>query len=463
MTVAFHTLGCKLNQAETEALAEAFTQAGFVIARPLDNADIVVVNSCTVTGRSDSKSRHSLRQAASRFPEALVILTGCYAEVERATLQAAFEKQLMAVVPQSLKARLKGFAVAAAATAGFASFSRKEKFDLFQSYLDRPGSAQADPFDLLAGAYFFHTRAFLKIQDGCDCRCAYCRVPLARGRSISLDFDLVLEQLRRIIERDVREVVLTGVNISAYSSGGRVLADLMEAAVRCTRHVRFRLSSLEPEALTPRLFSVLAHPAVCPHFHIPLQSGSADVLARMRRRYGPDALRSGLASLRRTRPDAFIAADVIVGFPGETDTEFGETMSLLSELSVNGLHVFPFSPRPGTTAWSLPAKVPAAVVRERMRLLLDLGNDLSNRYLSEWNGKSVEVILEKTAAGGWVGSSGHSIKCLVEGMPRGEAQSGRLVTAIVSAPGRPCRVEWRGFQDEKPVYLPASNSELLAH
>jgi threonylcarbamoyladenosine tRNA methylthiotransferase MtaB len=458
MTVSFPTLGCKLNQAETEALAEAYSRAGFRVARPAEEADIVIVNSCTVTARSDAKSRRALRRLAAVSPAALVVLTGCYAEVERDRLAAAFEAQSIAVVPQSVKARLKGFARAAAGRPDFADMTRGDKFDFLRSYLRRTGGDHAGPFDLLAEESFFRSRAFLKIQDGCDGGCAYCRVPLARGRAVSLDFAAVSEKLRRLAGRGAREIVFTGVNISAYRSGETDLAGLIEYAAGHSARIRFRLSSLEPDALTPRLIDALAAPAVCPHFHLSAQSGSAAVLERMRRRYGPDRLREGAAALRRARPDAFLAADVIVGFPGETGGEFEETYRLLAGASFNALHVFPFSPRPGTAAFSMPGRVDQAAVRERVAALLALGAALTDRYLSAWRGKSVDVILERKAGpGAWLGSSGQSVKCRVEGIPPEAGEKGGLVLARVSDPGKVCRAEFIENLRDEPVFNDATD------
>ncbi|MBN2354134.1 MAG: tRNA (N(6)-L-threonylcarbamoyladenosine(37)-C(2))-methylthiotransferase MtaB [Spirochaetales bacterium] len=460
MTASFSTLGCKLNQSETEALAQAFRRAGFRIGRPADEADIVIVNSCTVTGRSDAKSRQALRRAAALSPDALVILTGCYAEVERETLAAEYEKDGIAVVGQSAKPLLMGLAGAVARESGFSDFTRTQKFDFIRSLLGRDRPSRPDPFALEAGESFFRTRSFLKIQDGCDARCAYCRVPLARGNSVSLDIELVLERMARAVGRGAAEIVLTGVNIGAYKSRGTDLTELLTRALRRTRGVRFRLSSLEPDGLTSRLLDALAEPAVCPHFHLSVQSGSAAILARMRRRYGPEALRAGVIELRRRRPDAFIAADVIVGFPGETDAEYGETRRLLHESPLDALHVFPFSPRPGTAAFSFPDRVPSAAIKDRVRALCALGADMTDRFLSRLRGKTIEVILEKkTASGAWTGSSQHSVKCRVAGIPPGVGFAGRLVRGRVVESGRPCRAEFIEEVDVRPEFASVESRE----
>jgi len=459
MTVSFATLGCKLNQSETEALAGTFQAAGFRIGRTADAADVVIINSCTVTGRSDAKSRQALRRASALSPEALVILTGCYAEVERESLAVDFGNEGITVVGQSSKPLLMDLARAVAREPDFARWTRARKNEFIRSFLGAGPPFRSDPFALAAAEPFFRTRSFLKIQDGCDARCAYCRVPLARGSSVSLAAAAVMDRMARAVERGAAEIVLTGVNICAYRSGGMDLAGIVDLSDRSTRGVRFRLSSLEPDRLTPGLLAAAAGPAVCPHFHLSAQSGSAAVLARMRRRYGPEELRTGAKELRRLRPDAFIAADVIVGFPGETDAEFEETRLLLEELPLDALHVFPFSPRPGTTAFSLSGRVPAAAVKERVRRLCALGTGLTDRFLSRLSGATIEVILEKKAeTGAWTGSSQHSVKCRVEGIAPAAAHAGRLVRARIVEPGRPCRAEFVEAIEVRPEFVPPMES-----
>jgi threonylcarbamoyladenosine tRNA methylthiotransferase MtaB len=438
MTVAFHTLGCKLNQSETEALAGAYERAGFVIARPGEQAELVIVNSCTVTGRSDAKARHAVRQAASSFPDALIVLTGCYAEVEYDALRAELGREFdTVIVPQSRKASLLEFAKAVAGEAGFAGFSRAEKAAWYERFAARGDNDTARPFSLVPEKFYYHSRAFLKIQDGCDGLCAYCRVPLARGKAQSLDFSAVMDKLSEIIGAGFYEIVLTGVNISAYRSGGHDLASLLEQAVGRSRQVRFRLSSIEPEALTDRLLDVIAHESICPHVHLPVQSGSDRILRLMKRRYHRQTLDKSVTVLKAKKPGLFLAGDFIAGFPGETEVDFAETMNAAGALGFSSLHVFPFSARPGTAAWSLPGRLSATALKERTRALLNLGGALHEQWLSGLRGTVADVILEKREqASVWTGSSAHSVKCRVTGVTSTERRAGARIWARIEEPAK---------------------------
>jgi threonylcarbamoyladenosine tRNA methylthiotransferase MtaB len=465
MTVFSYTLGCKLNQTETEALTGACLGAGMTLARQDERADLVIVNSCTVTARSDAKARHMLRFLSTRHPRALVILTGCYAEVEYEWLREGLALETGAVVvPQSRKEILLEFAAVAVAEGSFPIFSRSEKRAFFENFEQTMSERPTDTFALVSERFHFHTRAFLKIQDGCDGVCAYCRVPLARGRARSLEFPRVMEKLERIVGAGFAEIVLTGVNISAYRSGEHDLAFLLEQAVRRTRHVRFRLSSLEPEALTSRLLDITAEEAICPHIHIPIQSGSNAVLARMQRRYTALVLTEGAARLKKRKPDIFLAGDVIVGFPGETDADCLETERLAEESGFAFLHVFPFSSRPGTTAAAFSDRVPAGVLKSRVRRLLDLGSRLTERYLENWSGKIVDVLLEKkTGPAAWTGSSAHSVKCRVEHVPEPLQRPGVRVWAEIVATGKVCGAEFRGAGDGPPVFRAQAENDQRTH
>ncbi len=464
MTVFFHTLGCKLNQAETEALTAACLEAGLTLAGADQPADLVIINTCTVTGRSDAKARHAIRSLAAKHPPALVIVTGCYAEVEYDRLREHLAPENGAVVvPQSNKAVLLGLPAAIAGETRFSRFTREQKHHFFEEFRRQSTIKPAyDAFSLVARNFYFHSRAFLKIQDGCDGMCAYCRVPLARGQAVSLDFPRVADALARIVGEGFSEVVLTGVNISAYQSGTYDLAGLLAYAIRHTRHVRFRLSSLEPEALTPRFMDVLAEDAVCPHVHIPVQSGSDRVLGWMRRRYTVRRLTEGVMALRERKPGVFLSGDVIVGFPGETDRDFKASAALIEDLDLAHIHVFPFSPRPGTAAFSLAPRVPDRVIKERVRTLLQLSNMLNERYLAGWRGRTADVLLEKQVEPlVWTGSSAHSFKCRVQGIPAGSQRSGARVWAEIRAPGRTCRAVFQKEGGGSPRFVPHSEIEAV--
>ena len=392
MRAAFTTFGCKLNQFETEALAAAFAAQGFLIVPAGEEAEVYVVNTCTVTSRGEQKARRLIRVLARRHPGSVLLVTGCYAQLGGEELAGLAPN--VRVVPQERKDGLldwpRQWVEAAAADAGAAAAAVPTTADgtstcspsactrtcsptasgaelraLAPSSVPVPagaaGALQGDPFRFQVGRYRFHSRAFLKVQDGCDCRCAYCRVPLARGPAVSLEEGEVLRRVRDLEQAGYREVVLTGVNLSAWHSDGRGLAALLGAILAATNALRVRLSSLEPETVDEPLADAVRDPRVCAHFHLPIQSGSAAVLARMRRRYGPQRVREAVRILRAARGEPFLAADVLVGFPGESGEDFTQTVRLIEELELAQLHVFPFSPRPGTAAFGLGSRVPERV------------------------------------------------------------------------------------------------------
>jgi len=426
--VAFHTFGCKLNQYETEALASSFRSSGFRVVTSADEADVYVINTCTVTTRADHKARSLIRSIARRHPHDPVIVTGCSAQTEAEALAGLAVN--VVVVPQSGKARL----LEAPALLAAAWKTGEPAVEALRGSLAAAG-ASSDPFALVVDDYSFHTRAFLKIQDGCDCGCAYCRVPLARGGSVSLGLRQVLRRAMELEAAGRREIVLTGVNICAWRSEGRGLSDLLPRLLEATRRARFRLTSIEPEATSGGLVDALRDPRICPHFHIPVQSGSDDVLIRMRRRYLSERVVDGVRRLRDARHDPFIAADILVGFPGESPLDHSRTLEMIRELQFAALHVFPFSPRPGTAAASMTPAIPERVRRERAREVAALSAQLAGAYARRWVGREVAVLLEGRAGRRGRGVSENYLKVDVRGIPEGEAEPGRIARARIMEAG----------------------------
>ena len=339
--VAFHTFGCKLNQFETEALASSFLGHGFIIVPADQEADAYVINTCTVTSRADHKARSLIRALARGAPDAPLLVTGCSAQTESEALSALAAN--VVVVPQSEKSRLLEIPQTLAETLD----TGEEPCARLLASLK--AGQPADPFALRVTVSAFHTRAFLKIQDGCDCRCAYCRVPLARGRSVSLGLEEVL-QPRRCAGRP-GQAGDRPHRCQHFRLAGRrdALPGLLRELLRSTMRARIRLTSIEPESITSELVEVLAEPRICPHFHIPVQSGSDRVLVRMSRRYLSGRVIDSVRLLREARDDPFIAADFMVGFPGETEEDFERTREMVQRLDFAALHVFPFSPGPALT------------------------------------------------------------------------------------------------------------------
>jgi threonylcarbamoyladenosine tRNA methylthiotransferase MtaB len=403
------------------------------------SADIHVINTCTVTARADHKARALIRRIARENPGQPLLVTGCSAQTEAHALSALSDT--VVVVPQSQKSRLLDVPslVADALRAGRAPLEELRSIFAVES--------TSEPFAFVAEDTPFHTRAFLKIQDGCDCACAYCRVPLARGPSVSLALEDVLRRAADLEAVGRREIVLTGVNLSAWRAEGLGLPDLLRGLLGSSRHVRFRMSSIEPEALTPGLMEVLAQPRVCPHAHVPVQSGSDSVLRRMRRRYLSAGVVQGVRLLRTAWDDPFLAADLIVGFPGETEEDFQKTVTLVQELGFAALHVFPFSPRPGTAAVAFTPVVPERVRRERAHRLGELSRRQGSAYAQRWLGREVAVLLEGRGRGSCRGVSQNYLKVDVLEAPAEGVDSGRIVRAIITEAGPPVRARFLAFDD----------------
>ncbi len=370
MKVSFYTLGCKLNQAETESLVNDFVRAGFEVVASDDAADICIANTCTVTHIADRKSRHWLRLARRRNPEALVIATGCYAQRDHWELAELADL----VVGNAEKERL-------------VALTR-------QLLIDRGGGSvsETEPCDVLAGV---RVRSLIKIQDGCRCSCAYCIVPEVRPREYSLPAPRIVDEIQERVARGYREVVLTGTRIGSYHSDGVALQDLVRRILHDTGIERLRLSSLQPSDISTGFLALWEDERLCRHFHLALQSGSAAVLDRMGREYSPEDYQRSIDLIRDLMPDAAISTDIIVGFPGESDEEFEQSYAFCSQSSFAIIHVFPFSPRPYTTAAVMPGQIADRIKQERNRRMLELARSTRRRFCERYLGATMRVLWEK--------------------------------------------------------------------
>jgi len=414
MLFSVYTLGCKLNQLETEAISDSFRKNGFTlipfskIEQQAEEPGIIVINTCTVTSMAEQKARRVIRKTLKDQKQACVIVTGCYAQMEKTVLDALEETpdlhRRLFVFPGEKKGRLMDLAaylsgVTSIAGEAVADDTRSDLPCLIASWLDgnlADGDLTKDgTFRFAPESFSSHSRGFIKIQDGCDRSCAYCRVSIARGKSRSLEASEVLRRLQTLEERGYSEAVLTGVNISQYRDSSRELAGLLELLLAETSAVRLRLSSIEPDSITDELLRVLENSRIRPHFHLSLQSGSADVLARMGRTYTPDDVREKTAQLRMARNDPFLACDIIAGFPGETEDEFMKTFTFCKEMNFAWIHAFPFSPRPGTAAFDFSGKVNEKEKTERLELLMKLAARGRREYIHRWEGKEVEAVVER--------------------------------------------------------------------
>jgi threonylcarbamoyladenosine tRNA methylthiotransferase MtaB len=403
-SAVIQTLGCKLNQLESESIAEAFSSAGFSVkAGPA--ADILVINTCSVTSKSEQKARRLIRKALTDNPGACVIVTGCYAQLDAAAIAALEEpglprrlfvlagdrKTFLLDLPRLLRSgALSGEPGPAALSR---ALERLVGTDAPPGAVDSAGAL--DPFRFNPRELSFHSRPFLKIQDGCDRACSYCAVPRARGSSRSLDRETLLLRLGELEAAGHGEAVLTGVNLNQYRSGGMDLGGVLEYLLTNTRTIALRLSSLGPEGMDESLLRVLSNRRIRPHFHLSIQSGSRRILDRMRRVYTPAAVETAVRRLRELRGDPFLACDIIAGFPGETPAEFAETYELCRRSRFAWIHAFPFSRRPGSEAWDFPDRVPEREAVSRVESLMSLARQGRAAYIRAWAGKTVAAIVEE--------------------------------------------------------------------
>jgi len=389
VSVGFITLGCKLNQYETEGMAEAFEKLGATVVPFGEPADVQVVNTCTVTMRSDYRSRQMLRRAARSCPDALIVATGCYAQRDPAALEQMPETDL--VVGNSGKPGLADRVMRHLERRRSRGLAERGTSGVFVDPLD---DAPFHPYDI--ERFRGYTRAFLKIQDGCDRRCSYCAVPDARGPSRSREPSDVLRQAKRLVAGGHREIVLTGVHIGAYGIDGTCLAYLIRGLARIEGLDRIRLGSVEPTELTDELAeAILETSKVCRHLHVPLESGSNRILEAMRRPYTREDYARAIRRVTDHDATCGLGTDVMVGFPGETEEDFGRTLDLIEALPFSYLHVFNYSPRRGTPAADMEDQVPPDVRKKRSRLLRAVGDQRSVAFREELRGSVLAILVER--------------------------------------------------------------------
>ena len=435
MRVAFYTLGCKLNQSETESISVAFSESGWSVVPLSQEADLFIINTCTVTSKSEQKARRIIRKISGENSGAVMIITGCYAQMSPGEINSLSPDVF--ILPMDRKEELLDLPGRLALVSR--EISRHELTGEVSRILGTEveisapeDSRKASRFRFLPQSTKEHVRGFVKIQDGCNNRCAYCRVPLARGNSVSLESNEVIRRIQSLESRGVREAVLTGVNISQYRDGGLNFTALLSRILTQTSRIRIRLSSLEPETIDENLGPVLENARLCPHFHLPVQSGSGRILNRMRRKYAPEVVEEAVRILRRAKKDPFIAADLIVGFPGEGEKDFLDTLNLFQNLDFSFGHIFPFSPRSGTEAYNLTPKIPERTSRERANLLHQQSFLQHNRYVRRFVNRDLNFLaecLEKGSSGDggwgeasgksplWLGTTENYLKPLVRGAP----------------------------------------------
>ena len=434
MRIAIQTLGCKVNQYETQAMEEILTKRGHILVPFEEEADAYIINSCTVTAVSDKKSRQAVRQARRRRPGAVVALCGCYPQVAPGEAE-------------KLKVDLIG-----------GSGNREQFLSLLEAAWEtrKPITAIDDAmgrrvFEVLpAGGLEGRTRALLKVEDGCVNFCAYCIIPYARGPVRSLPLKRAEEEARRLAVEGYRELVITGIEISSYGRDLEekpALTDLVESVCQAAPELRVRLGSLEPRTVTEEFCARLARlPNLCPHFHLSLQSGCDETLRRMNRRYDTARYRESVELLRKWFDDPGLTTDLIVGFPGETEGEFEKTCGFLRLCGFSAMHVFPYSGRKGTPAASLPGQVPNAVKADRAGRAAALADEMTGNWLERQVGKTETVLFEEERDGFW---RGHTPRYAEVRAP-GENLHNRLCPVTVTAAGDGVLWGRRTGKGEKP-------------
>jgi threonylcarbamoyladenosine tRNA methylthiotransferase MtaB len=383
-TVALHTLGCKLNYAETSAIGRLLEQDGFVTKEFTDEADVYVINTCSVTQNADKECRMLVRRIQRKAPEAMVVIIGCYAQLK----------------PKEI-AEIPGVDLVLGAT---------EKFNITEHLkeLTHGDSAKICSCEI-EDVEGFHssfsltqrTRTFLKVQDGCDYNCSFCTIPLARGKSRSNTIENVLAEIKKIAEAGVKEIVLTGINLGDFGKNGKGektgdnFYSLLQVIEKNDGVERYRISSIEPNLLTDEIIHFVANSKkIMPHFHIPLQSGSNKILGLMRRRYRRELYAEKVAMIKELIPDCCIGVDVITGFPGETEADFKETIDFLISMDVSYFHVFTYSERANTHALEIEPVVPIHIRNERTRILRSLSYKKMQQFMRQHSGETRKVLFE---------------------------------------------------------------------
>lgn len=417
MRVAVHTLGCKLNYSESSTIAREFSRRGYEVVPHTEEADIYIVNTCSVTEHSDKKDRNLIRRLHRRSPNALIAVIGCYAQLKGESIAKIEGVDIV------LGARSKGMVV-----------------DEVERLLKegRGAAPVVDIVDIDCVKNIFpafstgeRTRSFLKIQDGCDYKCSYCTVPYARGSSRSLPLALILDQAREIASSGIVEIVLTGVNTGDYGrKSGESFLSLLQGLNAVEGIERYRISSIEPNLLTPEIVEWIASGTkFLPHFHIPLQSGCDRILQKMGRRYRTEDFRRKIELIRSRMEHVFFGIDVIVGFPGETDEDFRTTCAFLKEIHPAFIHVFPYSRRNGTPAAAMPDQVEECVKAERVEVLERMCAEFYSDFCIENAGREEEVLFESKSKDGMM--SGYTRNYIKVERPYDSKAIGRVVRVVL--------------------------------
>jgi len=400
--VAFISLGCKVNQYETNAMSQEFVANNYEVVDFTDVADVYIVNTCTVTNIADRKSRQMLRRVKEINPGAVLVATGCYAQVGKEELEKIEDIDLI-----------------------IGNNEKKDIVDIIENYCNETEAIISDVMhqkeyvEFGTTTYTEKTRAVVKIQDGCDRFCSYCIIPYARGRVRSRKLENIVAEVEQIVDKGLQEIVITGIHIASYGKDFNfdiTLIDLLEELNKIKGLKRIRLGSIEPTIITEEFVDRLSKlDKICDHFHLSLQSGCDETLKRMNRRYTCEEFENGTKLLRKAFPNAALTTDVIVGFPGETDEEFNITYDFLKRIAFYKMHVFKYSQRKGTKAAVMPNQVDGSVKEKRSKELIELSDKNEEMYNSKYVGKTVEVLFEEKDGDYYKGHTTNYIEVFAKG------------------------------------------------
>lgn len=407
-SIHIETLGCRLNQIESESAARIFLDSDFSISMEGVSAKsdqdeqtfLCIVNTCTVTQKAEQKARRIIRLLLKKYPNSIVLVTGCYAQLSKEEICALDDR--VSVLPGQIKSRL------ADVPKLLKTFLAEEKWNpydfislLNEKILSLPQKRPEfpeDSFKLSTSSFLVHSRASLKIQDGCNNSCSYCAIHIARGHSVSIDVETAIKRVQEIEAAGLDEVVITSINIAQYRGkyGDEYynFSKLLQKLIDSTKKINFRISSLYPEIVDDEFCKVISNNRVRPHFHISVQSGSDKILSSMNRVYKRDDVISACKKLRQAKENPFIACDIITGFPGETDEDFNQTLDLCSSCDFAWVHAFPYSERPGTVAAKMKNKVPQSISGERAKKITDWAINQKIKYIEAFVGKKLSAIVE---------------------------------------------------------------------
>lgn len=397
----FHivTLGCKINIYESESIVSGLQNESFVINNKRNNSDIVIINTCTVTIKADAKCRQLIRKSRKENPDCLLIVCGCLVDTNRDDLLKM--KEIDILIKNNDKDKISGII-----------------FDCFQGKINnRPyffNTKMDGAFNYKNIKMSRHSRAFLKVQDGCDNYCSFCKIPFARGKSRSRDVNDILNEINLFIKNGYEEVVLTGINLGGYKFNNCDFASLINSLSNNFPEIRFRLSSVEPQYINTDFLKSFAIKNICPHIHIPLQSGSDKILKLMNRKYNIGEYFEKINLIRRIKDDTFISTDLIIGFPGETDEDFLKTIDFIKKINFSFIHLFSYSPREETLSNKIKEKVCERIINERMEKVKSMVDELNYDYRKKFVNKKLEILIEGEKKGYYTGKSENYINLLVD-------------------------------------------------